>query len=393
MRIIPIGIAFGGLALAMAPACSSNNTSQSPLVSQGVTVTNLVSNIPALGGSHTDPRLVNAWGLASGSSTQWWVANNGTGFATVYDEDGVKQPLEVDLLGTAPTGLVFSGGLGFRITQNGLSGPSSFLFATEDGKILAWSAEVNSPPGPNPTTSTPVVVAFDSSSKGAVYKGIALASTRTGSSRLYATDFHNGVVDVFDESFVPVSLPPGAFVDPKIPRGFAPFGIRSVGGLVIVTYALQDADQHDDVSGPGNGFVDAFDADGNLALRVATQGDLNSPWGLALAPDQFVLAANLLLVGNFGDGTIHAFDLTSCGGDGCSESGPLQLENGNVVQIDRLWALDFGKGNGQSGSQGQLFFTAGPNNETNGLFGVINTGPAVIMGPSTSPTPATSTGH
>jgi uncharacterized protein (TIGR03118 family) len=232
-----------------------------------------------------------------------------------------------------------------------------FLFDTESGRILGWNPDV----GP-----TRAVVAVDRSGVEAIYKGLALVSTAAGSF-LYATDFHNGRVDVFDQHFHLVSTP-GGFTDPNLPAHFAPFGIRNIGGRLLVTYAKQDPAREDDVPGPGLGFVDMFDARGHLLRRVASRGHLNAPWGLAVAPASFGHFAGDLLVGNFGDGRITAFDMSSS--RGVEECGQLRRRNGQVLAIDGLWALSFGN-DGPAGSSGSLFFTAGPDDETHGLFGKI----------------------
>jgi uncharacterized protein (TIGR03118 family) len=205
---------------------------------------------------------------------------------------------------------------------------------------------------------------------GAVFKGLASASTANGD-RLYATDFHNGRVDEFDGSFTNVTAP-GSFVDPHIPSGYAPFGIQNVGGTIVVTYAKQDADRHDDVAGQGHGFVDMFDTSGALLGRVATHGQLNSPWGIAMAPTGFGDVGGDLLVGNFGDGQVSAFAPQS---DGSFELiGQLRTADHKVLAIDGLWALQFGKGAPSNGPTTTLFFTAGPGGESHGLFGTITAG-------------------
>ena len=188
---------------------------------------------------------------------------------------------------------------------------------------------------------------------------------------LYATDFHNGAVDIFDSSFHAVTIP-GAFTDPSLPPGFAPFGIQNIGGTIYVTYALQDDDAEDDVAGGGHGFVDAFDLDGNLLRRVASRGRLNSPWGLAIAPANFGEFSTDLLVGSFGDGHIDAFDLEKSQGNGeFQQNGQLHGAGGQPLAIDGLWAIAFGNG-AAAGPDTTLFFTAGPQEESHGLFGKIN---------------------
>ncbi|MDP9185515.1 MAG: TIGR03118 family protein [Actinomycetota bacterium] len=319
----------------------------------------LVSDKPGVA-DQLDPNLVNAWGLVAGPTTPWWVANNGTDTSTLYDGAGHPFSLIVNVAG-APTGTVFNGGTGFVVTRGGVSGPSVFLFATEGGTIRGWNPAV-----PPPAPSTKAFKVVDRSSEGAIFKGLAIASTATGG-RLYATDFHNGRVDVFDESFDLVTIP-GAFEDPDIPTGYAPFGIQAIGSAIFVTYAKQDADAEDDVAGAGFGFVDMYSLEGELLGRVASQGVLNAPWGLAMAPETFGEFGGDLLVGNFGDGTINAFEREA---DGDFEfQGTLHRRNGNVMSIDGLWAIQFGNGE-IAGPTDSLFFTAGPNDERHGLFGKV----------------------
>ncbi len=329
------------------------NAAASPFYQQH----NLVSDgaVPA---DLVDPALVNAWGLVASGTSPWWVADNGTDLSTLYNANtGAKVTLTVSVPG-APTGVVFNGGAGFVVASGTAHGPARFIFATEDGTILGW----------NPTVAaTSAVIAVDNSANGAVYKGLAIASTTAGD-RLYASNFHAGTVDVFDASFNPVA---GGFTDPNLPAGYAPFGIRSLGGVIYVTYALQNAERHDDVAGQGHGFVDAFDLAGNLLRRVASKGRLNSPWGLAIAPADFGKFSGNLLVGNFGDGHINAFDLDRSGGNGeLQQRGQLHAADGQPIAIDGLWAIAFGNG-AAAGPRDALFFTAGPLDEQHGLFGRI----------------------
>lgn len=324
----------------------------------GYLVHNLVSD-QAGKADHTDPNLVNAWGLTSLSASPWWVADNGADKATVYDAAGNPFPSSGPIVvnvASAPTGAVANAGSGFVVSNGSASGAASFLFATEEGKILGWNRSVS---------ATQAVVAVDDSGAGAVFKGLTMSPD---DQRLYATDFHNGRVDVFDSAFHSVSMP-GAFVDPRVPSGYAPFGIQAVNGQILVTFAKQDAQRHDDVPGQGNGFVDAFDTNGKLLARVGTHGQLNSPWGLALGPPSFGRFGGDLLVGNFGDGRINAFTIRS---DGRFEpAGPLRTGDGQRIVIDGLWSLQFGHGATANGPSNTLFFTAGPNDEKHGLFGTI----------------------
>src|SRR6266567_5476185 len=277
-----------------APSLTSPSFSVRAAPSQFYEQHNLVSDgaVPA---GLVDAALVNAWGLVASATSPWWVADNGTGLSTLYNGNtGAKVTLTVTVPG-APTGIVFNGGPGFVLTGGARTGPARFIFASEDGTISGW----------NPTVAaTQAIVGVDNSAGGAVYKGLAIASTAAGD-RLYATNFHAGTVEVFDAGFHQVL---GGFTDADLPPGYGPFGIRLLSGTIYVTYALQDADKHDDVAGVGHGFVNSFDTEGHLLRRVASRGRLNSPWGLALAPADFGAVSGGLLVGNFGDGHINAFD-------------------------------------------------------------------------------------
>jgi len=324
---------------------------------------NLVSDLPA----HAlvrDPNLVNPWGIAFSATGPFWISDNHTGVSTVYNGAGRPQPSGNPLVVTippapggtppgSPTGIVFNPTPDFTLATGK---PAVFIFATEDGSISAW----------NPSVDATNAV-FKGSRSGAVYKGLALGNNGSANF-LYATNFHDGTIDVYDANFAPASLS-GSFADPTLPAGFAPFGIRNIAGKLLVTYALQDADKHDDVPGPGNGFVDVFDTNGHLITRLISGGALNSPWGLAIAPNDFGALSRTLLVGNFGDGTIHGYD-PSTGTLKGTMLGPLR----RPLSITGLWGLIFGNG-GQGGDSGVLYFTAGiagPGQiEDHGLFGEI----------------------
>ncbi|HJT65132.1 MAG TPA: TIGR03118 family protein [Pyrinomonadaceae bacterium] len=347
--------------LVTASAKTSNNAQGH---SQFYAQHNLVSDVPGLA-DHTDPNMVNAWGLDAGPTTPWWVADNGTGKATLFNVTTAAITIfTVPGAGGAqgnPTGLVFNGGTGF-VVNNGVGAPSAarFIFASEDGTISAFKG----------APIVTVVPNANAPAHGAIYKGLAIDS-RTAGQFLYATDFHNARIDVFNSSFHAVTLA-GSFTDPNIPAGFAPFGIQNINGTIYVTYALQDENQEDDVAGPGNGFVDAFDTAGNFIRRVASLGELNSPWGLALAPAGFGRFSGDLLVGNFGDGRIHVFDPMNLTEDGEFEPiGLMHSAAGRPIQIDGLWSLQFGKDSSANGTSTTLFFTAGPADEKHGLFGSI----------------------
>ena len=334
--------------------------------------TNLVSNdtsvVPA---TNMDSHLKNAWGIAASPAGPFWIADNGTGSSTLYNGTGTPQSLVVKIPSpagntstSAPTGIVFNSSTDFAVSTPGktAAAPSLFLFSTEDGTISGWSPKVN---------STNAILAVDHSASGAVYKGLALASSSSGN-RLYATNFRAGTVEVFDSNFNPASLAANAFQDSKIPKGYAPFGIANVGGNLMVTFAKQNSAKHDDTSGKGHGFVDLFSPDGSLISRVARRGTLNSPWGIAVAPSTFGKFANDLLIGDFGDGRINAFKI---GAKKTTFAGQLNRSNGKPITIPGLWGLEFGNG-GNAGSKDTLFFTAGPNGEQDGLFGSLTVNPS-----------------
>src|SRR5438552_972248 len=322
------------------------------LLSVTFTQTNLVSDVPGMAKT-TDPNLVNPWGIAIGTNSGLWVSDNGAGKATTYDGTGqpipAGSPLAVTIpapggKGTsAPTGVVTNATPGFVISAAGKSAPSTELFATEDGTIAGWDSSVD---------SANAVIAVDNSGSGAVYKGLAEGFTAAGAF-LFATDFHGGKIDVFDQNFKSVQTP-GGFKDPDIPAGFAPFGISAINSHLYVTYAKQDADKKDDVAGPGNGFIDIFDTQGKLLDRFTSQGQLNSPWGMAWAPFQgFGDFNNALFVGNFGDGAVNAFDF-----DSGKFLGAVSDAAGKPITIPGVWGLEFGLGVARASSN-TLFFTAG----------------------------------
>jgi len=314
---------------------------------------NLVSDLPGVA-SFTDPDLVNPWGISFSPTSPMWVSDNGTGLSTLYNGGGVKQGLVVTIppTGSAPTGQVFNPN-----TAN-FAG-ARFIFATEDGTIAAWSGGTNA------------IQKVDNSGAGSVYKGLALGTNGSGTF-LFATDFHNNAINVFDSSFTQTTLS-GSFTDPSLPAGYAPFNIEAVGNRVYVTYAVQDPTGHDDVAGPGHGILDVYDTDGNFVQRLVSHGPLNSPWGMAWAPAGFGPFSGDLLVGNFGDGTINAFDPATG-----NLLGQLLDSNGNPLVNMGLWDITFGNG-GNGGSKTSLYFTAGipgPDQiEDHGLFGEITASP------------------
>ena len=332
----------------------------------GYRQTNLVSDVPGRA-PVTDPNLVNPWGVSVAQPTFLWVADNASGVSTLYDGTGTPaapfgpDPLVVIIPpaagGTiaAPTGIVFNGTGGFPAVPGSPSTTSFFIFATEDGTISGW----------NPAADvTHALLRVDNSSAGTIYKGLALASNASGNF-LYATDFHGGKIDVFDSSFAPATLA-GSFTDPNLPAGFAPFGIQAIGSQLYVTYAKQDRAREDDVKGRGLGFVDVFDTDGNLVKRLASNGTLNAPWGIVLAPADFGDLSNDVLIGNFGDGRISAFDPATN-----EFKGLLKDAKGKAIKIPGLWGLSFGSGTPIGGPANSLFFAAGMANEHHGLFGTL----------------------
>jgi uncharacterized protein (TIGR03118 family) len=328
------------------------------------TVTKLVSDVPGAAAA-TDPNLVNGWGLARSAGSPWWVSDNGAptptgnGKATLYTGGGAINPLVVTVDG-GPTGAVFANVAGnflVATTASTTLAPATFIFASEDGMIRAWRGG-----------SAALVTA--SGGTGAVYKGLAIAQPTPGVPLLYAADFHNARVDVFNGAWQLVT-PPGAFVDPMLKHHYAPFGIQAIGNRIFVSYAKQDKAGHDEIAGEGRGFVDAYDLQGNLLARVATRGQLNAPWGLAMAPAGFGRFGGDLLVGNFGDGQINAYE--EQGNGHFEHRGTLKGTDGKKLTIDGLWALEFGNA-GNNGTPDQLFFTAGPDDEAHGLFGNIMAG-------------------
>jgi len=279
------------------------------------------------------------------------VANNGTGRITIYQLGEFADAQVIDIPpsgGATPTGIVLNDTADFKITKGSVTNPPRYLVATEDGTIAGWADSLD------PDNA---IVVVDNSSAKSVYKGLALGSNE-GGNILLATDFHNNKVDVFDANFTP--LP--SFTDSTLPQGFAPFGIAVIDGKLYVTFAQQDSDAHDDVPGPGNGYVDIFDMNGNLSTRFASQGSLNSPWQVVKAPDDFGGFSNAILIGNFGDGHIGGFDAT----DG-SVLGRLKNKRKEVITIDGLWG--FGFAIHEHGGHDTLLFASGLDDEAHGLIG------------------------
>jgi uncharacterized protein (TIGR03118 family) len=332
--------------------------------------TNLISDLGNQGAQVVDPDLKNPWGLALGPATPLWVADNNAGAATIYtiSPGGTTAQKVTNTVtlpggrastgdGPSPTGQVFNPTAGFVVTSTAGTGPARFIYSAEAGQISAWS------PAADPFTAGAATAQVEFSSPTAVYKGLAIAGTEDGTF-LYASNFHDGTVDVFNSRFRRVHLD-GNFRDPAIPAGYAPFGIQELDGHLYVTYALQNAAKHDDVAGPGHGFIDIYTTSGFLIKRLASRGTLNSPWGLALAPGGFGPFGGRLIAGNFGDGLINVFGRFSGHFDG-----RLLNEQGQPIQNDDLWGLQFGTAT--TGGTGTLLFSAGINDETDGLVGSIN---------------------
>ena len=348
-------------------------------------VTNLVSDIKGLGQApNTDPVLQNAWGVAfTPAASPFWVSDNATGCSTLYDGDGTVLSLQVGIplpggvvsntackhvnpppaappnpTPAAPTGMVWNPTTNpmTAFLVPGTTMPASFIWATEDGTISAWTGNLS--PSPN---NARLAVDNADTTNGPVFKGLVFGVNANGVF-LFATNFRAGTVDVFDHTYTKVSTD-GGFADPDIPAGFAPFGIQNIDGVLFVTYAKQNAQKHDDVAGPGNGFVDVFDTDGHLLRRFASRGTLNSPWGVARASYAFGRFSGDVLIGNFGNGQVNAF---ASNGDFL---GALRDGKGKPLAIDGLWTLTLG--GGAKSSSDTLYFTAGPNGEMDGLFGTI----------------------
>lgn len=343
-RALPLAVL--GLGLAAGAAIAANSYQVHNLVSDG--------GVPA---DHGDNNLKNGWGVAFNPNGFVWVSDNGSGLSTLYDGLGNPQSLVVSIPSASnsgpgtPTGIVFSGSSDFVVRSGTAAGPSRFIFASEDCLISGWAPTVD---------GTHAIHAVFMSS--AVYKGLALASNN-GANMLYAADFHGRKIDVFNANFTPVKIP-GGFVDLTVPSDYAPFNIQALGGRLYVAYAQKEGD--DEVAGPGLGIIDEYDTGGHLLRRIATGGTLNAPWGMVIAPANFGDFSNSLLVGNFGDGTINAYDVASG-----AFQGQLRTPGGDVIAIDGLWGIAFGN-NLNNQPTTTLFFAAGPNEEENGVYGRID---------------------
>lgn len=330
-----------------------------PQAADVVVRTDLVASMPNVA-LHQDPQLINAWGLAFGDSGAAWVNANGTGTSRVYDAEGntlrsavsIPGPASSQSCSSSPTGIAFN-------PDASLFKGDRFISVTEQGTIAGWQ----------PSFGSRAMLRYDKSSFGHAYKGVALLSSCPGGARLYAANFA-GSVDVYDSNYQLISI--DRFQDPQLPAGFAPFNVRAIEGNIAVAFAKRNPQTGDDVAGVGLGYVDLFDADGNLLTRLISDGDLNAPWGMALSTQAFGgVAARTLFVGNFGDGMVHMYTLVGEGARTQAQPmGALMTQEGTPLVIDGLWALEFG--NGTSFSSSVLYFTAGPNGEKDGVFGRLS---------------------
>ena len=317
---------------------------------------------PAIAAATTvnpDPNLLNSWGLARSATSAWWVADNHAGVSTLYDGSGVPQKLVVtvpppkDVTGAAaPTGIVFNATRSFEVAPNQ---PAIFIFATEDGTISGWNPRVN------PTVAVRVVNRPDK----AIYKGLAIAQTENGP-YLYATNFKTGKVEVFDCRFNRIHLNEWAFRNPHLigRTNWSAFGIQNVGGNIVVTYAKREPSETDEEHGAGFGRVATFDTEGHFLSELEHGPWMNAPWGIALSPADFGAFSHRILIGNFGSGHIQAFNAITG-----KHEGRLLNPDDTPLFIENVWALSFGSGT--TGLFNELFFTSGPNDENDGLFGKI----------------------
>jgi len=332
-----------------------------PASAQKVNITYLTSDVSAVG-SYMDTNLVNPWGMSISPTSAWWISDNAKGLSTLYNGNGQPQSLVVTIpTGTgsgtgSPSGTVYNASTtDFQI--HNIATP--FLFCTEDGTISGWYAGSNA------------FIAVNNNGSGAVYKGLALGSV-SGSNYLYVANFNAGTVEVYDRTYQPHSFGSGAFVDTTLPSGYAPFNIQNIGNNeLVVTYAKQDAAKHDDVPGPGNGYVDVYNTQGELQFRLTHLIYLNAPWAVVVAPQSFTGFGGDLLIGNFGSGLITAYNASNG-----SWIGNMLNANDLPVQIDGLWGLAFGNG-GTGGPSTTLYFTAGPFGENHGIFGMITPHPGM----------------
>jgi len=385
LALAACGGGYGASNSQPAPPAPSSGTPSSTLVD-----TALVSNRQGVVATMTiiDANLSNPWGLAVAPGLPFWIADNNSNLTTLYSgtgtietalitgssEAGIAIPASAAGVPANPTGQVFNGSGGFLIATTKGEEPAQFVFDGEGGTLSAWAQD---------SGASAVTVYDDGAVNGAnaaVYKGLAVA-TVNGAPFLYATDLHNGKVDVFDTHFAKPANMQGKFIDPSLPAGYVPFGIAAFGGQLYVTYAVQDAAKHDETTGAGLGYVNVFDLSGNFVSRFASAGALNAPWGIAVAPAGFGSLEGDLLIGNFGDGRINVFKPNGTGE--ATSLGPLTVSNGGTVVIPGLWALVFGNGDVDKPVT-TLFYTAGFVNQTDGVFGSITPGSGTA---TSSPSP------
>ncbi|MDR3684870.1 MAG: TIGR03118 family protein [Geothrix sp.] len=336
---------------------SSSSSMYTPPPTLAYQITKLVADQASAGATTTDASLVNPWGLAYGPTTDFWVANQATATTTVYDGLGrmPAPPIVVSvpsLTGSAeggPTGVVFNG------SATAFMG-DKFIFASLDGSISGWS------------TGVATTRRVDNSASQAIYTGLAIGTSGT-TTYLFAANLGAGTIDVFDSSYAPVHLGATALEDPTLPAGFSPYNVQVLGGKLYVTYAQHAASAPRETPGAGLGYVSLFNLDGSFVMRIASAGSLNAPWGLALAPANFGPYSSALLVGNFGDGRITAYNATT----GAS-MGQLADASGAPLAISGLWGMTFGN-DASAGISNQLYVTAGPQAQTHGLFATISYGP------------------
>jgi uncharacterized protein (TIGR03118 family) len=360
-RFLTMMAAAGVIALAPLSRAGAVGYKQTNLVSDKAAATNPVA-------LHIDPNLLNPWGVAFFPGGPFWISDNGAGVSTLYDGTGIKQALMVTIPAPTgdtnpgapgPSGMVWNGNpLAFLVK----GAPALFMWATEDGTIAAWQGALS------PITEAVTVVpnpGFVNGGTGTdpVYKGLAIGNNSRGLF-LYATNFRSGKIAVWNSTFGADATLNSKFIDSTIPSTFAPFGIHNINGQLWVTYAKQDAPKHDPVPGVGRGFVDVFDTDGNLLRRFARRGVLNAPWGVVLAPARFGLFGNAILIGNFGDGEISAWNLQNRDFIDWIRDG-----QGKIIKLGTLWELVFG--GGMNASPQTLYFTTGLVNEQDGLFGTL----------------------
>ncbi|HEY2529422.1 MAG TPA: TIGR03118 family protein [Xanthobacteraceae bacterium] len=361
-----LAIATGLPLLAAGPAAADD---QQTVYVRTDLVSNTANLVQPLG-----PQLQNAWGVANAPGGPLWISDNNDGLSTLYDGNGKKQGLVITIPlppgrvappAAAPTGMVWNPTSGFTFTVGGVTAAAVFIFDSEDGTIVAWNPAVDPIAVTGQSTATIVV---NNAANGAVYKGLAFGTNQHGNF-LFATNFAAGTVEVYDKTFAPATLD-GNFSDPNIPAGFAPFGIANIDNNLYVTYAKQNAQKNDVVAGAGQGFVDVFSTDGVLIKRFASRGALNAPWGVTRATQNFGQFSGSILIANFGEqgqfsGWINAFD----GGNENDFLGSLRDAMGKPIAIDSPWAIVFGTF--LNSDADTLYFTAGPNQQANGLFGKI----------------------